>query len=227
VAVLVVSDHGFYGVHRAFRPQSYLRHPPPGIDPVTDAYSLETNASLISVPVRGRERGATRAPSDHDAVVDRVLERMRAATDPEGGAQPVLFGTRREDIYRGRYVDKAPDLILLARHPYYLINEAGDKDPFGTPGFSFSGHHDLRGILIASGPMFGRGRLEGRQGLMDLAPTVLYLAGVTVPGYMEGRVLEPIFRNPYLAAHPVRVDTTGARETGGTPEMIEAIPYVQ
>ena len=227
LAVLVLSDHGFYGVHRAFRPQSFLRHPPDGAEPITDAYSLETNASLIQVPVRGRERNATRSPADQDALVDTILERMTAVQDPKTGEHPVRFGARRETLYRGRYVDKAPDLIFLPRQPYYLINEAGDKEPFGTPEFSFSGHHDLRGILIAAGPMFGQGRLEGRQGLLDLAPTLMYLTGLPVPGYLEGRILEPIFTRAYREAHPAIRDTTGARETGGDPEMIESIPYVQ
>jgi predicted AlkP superfamily phosphohydrolase/phosphomutase len=148
-------------------------------------------------------------------VVDDILARVLAARDPEGGASPVLFGARREDVYRGRYVDKAPDLVFLARPPYYLINEEGDKEPFGTPAFSFSAHHEIHGILIASGPMFGKGHLEGRQGLIDITPTLMYLAGLSVPGYMEGDVLTPLFAPEYAKAHPV-VREAGRRGRRGT-----------
>lgn len=228
LAVLVLSDHGFTGVHRAFRPQSLLRNPPDGRDPITQAYSLETNASMLSVPKRGRERTGTLSPAEHDHVVGEVLERMLTARDPKNGESPVSFGARSQDVYRGRYVDKAPDLVFLAKPPYYLISEAGDKEPFGTPAFSFSGHHDARGMFIASGPMFRRGRLEGRQSLLDVAPTLMYLAGEPVPGYMEGEVLVDLLLPAYSERRPVVRDGAGPRETG-TDEVdrIRAIPYVQ
>ncbi len=35
LAVIVLSDHGFCGVHRAFRPESFLAHPPDGEKPIT------------------------------------------------------------------------------------------------------------------------------------------------------------------------------------------------
>jgi predicted AlkP superfamily phosphohydrolase/phosphomutase len=228
LAVLVISDHGFYGVHRAFRPQSFLRNPPSGEEPITQAYSLETNASMLFVPERGRERNAVLSPEEHDALADTILRRMLEARDPESGASPIAFGARREDVYRGLYVDKAPDLVFLARPPYYLIHEEGDKEPFGTPEFSFSAHHGFRGILMAQGPMFRKGVLEGRQGLIDLAPTLMYLAGEPVPGYMEGEVLTGLIDAGYLDAHPVVRDASESVETGSEDlEPIRAIPYVQ
>ena len=228
LAVIVLSDHGFYGVHRAFRVQSFLRNAPDGAPPISNTYSLETNASMLYVPLRGRERDATLSPEDHEAEVAEILERVLEARDPESGNPPVGFGATREQIYSGRYVNKAPDLVFLARKPYYLINEEGDKEPFGTPEITFSGHHDVRGILVASGPMFKRGRLEGRQSLLDLSPTLMYLAGVTVPGYMEGEVLADLFQAPYLEDHPVKRDASEAEETGvGDQEQIKGIPYVQ
>jgi predicted AlkP superfamily phosphohydrolase/phosphomutase len=228
LAVIVLSDHGFYGVHRAFRMQSFLRNPPDGAPPITDTYSLETNSSMLYVPLRGRERDATLSPEAHEAEVEEVLKRVVEVRNPEDGTSPVSFGATRERIYSGRYVDKAPDLIFLARAPYYLVNEEGDKEPFGSPEFSFSGHHDVRGILIASGPMFQHGRLEGRQSLLDLSPTLMYLAGLTVPGYMEGDVLTDLFQAQYVEDHPVLRDDSDAVDTGnGEQDQIKGIPYVQ
>ena len=228
LAVLVISDHGFYGVHRAFRPQSYLRRPPPGREPITESYSIETNASMLFVPRRGREATGTLSSQEQSRTVDEILERVLEARDPRDGEAPVSYGARREDVYRGRYVDKGPDLLFLARAPYYLINEEGDKEPFGTPEFSFSGHHDVRGILIARGPMFRRGRLEGRQGLLDLAPTLMHLCGDIVPGYMEGEVMTQLLTGEFLEQHPVRKDASEAQETGDEEqERIESLPYVQ
>jgi hypothetical protein len=228
LAVIVLSDHGFYGVHRAFRPQSLLHQPPPGQAPITDAYCLEDDAAFLYVPQKGRERGATRTPEEQDAVVDDILARILAVRDPETGESPVLFGARREDVFRGRYVDKAPDLVFVPKPPYYFVNEEGDKEPFGTPAFTFSAHHEPRGILIGSGPMFARGHLEGRQNLLDVSPTLLYLADRTVPGYMEGRVLTDLFTPETLEHRPPRRDESEPRETGSEyRENVESIPYLQ
>ena len=140
----------------------------------------------------------------------------------------MIFGGRREEIYRGRYVDKAPDLLFLARPPYYLIHEEGDKEPFGTPEFSFSGHHSFRGILMARGSMFRTGTLEGRQSLLDIAPTLLYLTGQPVPGYMEGKVLDGLFQPEYQARNAVLRDAREAETTGSDDlDPIRTIPYVQ
>jgi predicted AlkP superfamily phosphohydrolase/phosphomutase len=228
LAVIVLSDHGFTGIHRAFRPQSFLRHPPDGRPPITDAYSLENDATLLYVPLRGRERDAVLSQEEHDAICDDALSRILAVRDPQGGASPVLFGARREDVFRGRYVDKAPDLVFLARPPYYFINEEGDKEPFGTPRFSFNAHHALRGILMGWGPMFRSGRLEGRASLLDVAPTLLYLSGVPVPAYMEGKVLEEVLSPRTLASRPVLRSDEGPGPAGpDSLDRVRSIPYLQ
>ena len=228
LAVVIISDHGFFGVHRAFRPQSFLRNPPGDDPPITVSYSLETNAAMLYVPLRGRERNATLSQQEHDVIVGDIKQRMTTAVDPQNLVSPVVFGARREEIFDGRYVDKAPDLLFLAREPYYLVNEEGDKEPFGSPGFSFSGHHGIRGMLVAWGPMFGQGRLEGRQSLIDIAPTLMYLAGETVPGYMEGTVLTRLLTPEYLSQNPVKRDQSEARETGSRDlDPVRMIPYLQ
>ncbi len=228
LAVIVLSDHGFCGVHRAFRPQSLLHNPPAGEKPITNAYSMETNASMIYVPLVGRDKGATLSRSDHDAETKEIVRRVLAARDPENGECPVILGARKEDLFTGRYVDKAPDILFLARPGYYLINEEGDKTPFGTPKFSFSAHHEMHGVFFATGPMFGTGHLEGKQSLLNIAPTLMYLAGLKVPGYMEADVLTGALSPGYLKAHPVQRDESTARETGSDDvERIKALPYVQ
>ncbi|NNF07863.1 MAG: hypothetical protein HKN21_13955, partial [Candidatus Eisenbacteria bacterium] len=95
------------------------------------------------------------------------------------------------------------------------------------PEFTFSGHHHMQGILIANGPMFLKGEVEARQSLLDIAPTLLYLAGLPVPSYMEGNVLEAWFDPTYLERNPVTFSGEKARETGGPNELIPVIPYVQ
>jgi hypothetical protein len=52
------------------------------------------------------------------------------------------------------------------------------------------GHHDPAGLLIMAGPGVRAGARLGECSTLDLAPTLLTLLGLPVPGYMKGRVLE-------------------------------------
>lgn len=52
------------------------------------------------------------------------------------------------------------------------------------------GYHDPVGVLLMRGAGIRRGAKIGECNNLDIAPTLLHLAGVDVPPYMTGRVLE-------------------------------------
>ena len=64
----------------------------------------------------------------------------------------------------------------------------------GQPGQGQHGsmsRHEMNNTLLARGPSFRQSaRIQSPTGNVDLAPTVLRLLGLAVPGHMEGRVLE-------------------------------------
>ena len=63
----------------------------------------------------------------------------------------------------------------------------------GAPGLGQHGsmsRHEMNNVLIARGPGFRRSaRVTSPTGNVDIAPTVLKLLGIAVPGDMDGRVL--------------------------------------
>ncbi|HJS30053.1 MAG TPA: hypothetical protein VJ768_10550, partial [Anaerolineales bacterium] len=75
-----------------------------------------------------------------------------------------------------------------------------------------SGNHRPEGILIANGPAFKRGELLKDARMIDLAPTLLHLAGVPVPEDMEGRVLGAAYEPSFLDSHPIKFQTAGSLE---------------
>jgi hypothetical protein len=62
-----------------------------------------------------------------------------------------------------------------------------EKDP--TPK---QGQHDQASVLIMAGPGVRAGAEIGECSTLDLAPTILTLLGLPIPGYMKGRVLEEV-----------------------------------
>ena len=70
--------------------------------------------------------------------------------------------------------------------------------------------HRLHGILVAAGPHFARGTIEGAS-LLDIAPTVLAAATLPVPAEMSGRILEEAFKPEFLCRHLPMKQAAGSR----------------
>jgi hypothetical protein len=85
------------------------------------------------------------------------------------------------------------------------------KDP------EWAGTHRLDGILIAKGGPTKKGvQIDGAR-LMDMAPTLSYLAGQKIPSGMDGRVLLDLFEPEFVAKNPIVYDAVLAEDqTGGT-----------
>jgi len=172
----------------------------------TVAYSMG-HVGQVYLNRRGREaEGIVVDGAEYKAVRDRVVDVLRQLTHPETG-QPlldkVIYGP---DVTHGPYADQAPDLHLILddyrciAFPLFATN----KEVVTQQIRGDSGCHRGNGIFIGDGPAFRqRAQVEGSR-IIDLAPTILHLLGLPVPGNMDGRLLNEALRPGLLDAHPVR-----------------------
>jgi hypothetical protein len=73
----------------------------------------------------------------------------------------------------------------------------------------------MDGVFIGVGPAFKPGaRLAGAT-LLDIAPTVLHLLEVPVPGDMDGRILDEILDPALIDIQPARNDDIGPHTAAG------------
>ena len=79
-----------------------------------------------------------------------------------------------------------------------------------TGGERLSGVHDRapEGFLFVHGPEVMRGAVFGKGSIVDVAPTVLYAAGLPVARDSDGNILAGIFSEPFTSSHPVTVIRT-------------------
>jgi predicted AlkP superfamily phosphohydrolase/phosphomutase len=54
--------------------------------------------------------------------------------------------------------------------------------------------HDQEGIFLAYGSNIAGGKSVDDISIQDICPTIFHLLGCSVPGYMDGGVIEEIFR---------------------------------
>lgn len=151
-------------------------------------------------------QGTVSPGEECEKLVEHIIERLLALTDPISGEPVIKAVYRAQDIYHGRFSDQAPDLIV----EYDNVYQPDQAGACGALNPGLEGNHTMDGVFIGHGPrILASSPVEPQ--ITDLAPTVLYLLGLPVPEDMDGRVLTEIIEPAWLANHPVTyADATSA-----------------
>jgi len=227
--ILLVSDHGFGPVHREFRVQSFLRKPTTGEAPITEAYAVETNGAYLYFSRAGREPDGALSREEFDRTRNDALGRIKSTRDPDTGLPPMRAIFKNEQIYAGPFREKGPDLAMVPAPGVYISNDRGFREPWGTPSYTFSGHHEMEGILIATGGPFGAGKLDQGVSLLDVTPTLLYLMNQPVPDNVDGKVLTEILDPAFVKAHVKKTVAAGGpigTDSVDVRARLNNLPYV-
>lgn len=174
------------------------------------AETLDYGTVGVWVHVAGRyPLGCVTPGTAYEAVRRRITDGLAALRGSEG--TPVFRGVhRREELYRGPYVDEAPDVVALCAPGYGVVNQSLRRDlraaelfgPFDEAGFT--GTHDPAGIYLFAGPPVAALGEHREYPIESIAPTVLHLLGLPVPTAMDGPVCTTLLTQEFLMAHPVR-----------------------
>jgi len=151
--------------------------------------------------------------SERDALIERLLTETRAATDQVTGRPIVTRAGRREEFFDGPFVSRLPDIILVMDESLGSSDRLSSYSSLVTdrPSVGDPGAHRIDGVLIAAGPEVEMrpAPLSGAS-IVDVAPTVLHLAGLPVSAGMDGRVLTEIL-TPAAAERPIELIPEGER----------------
>lgn len=158
----------------------------------------------IHLNLEGREPLGRVSPSERDAVIARTIDALVRLRDAWTDMPIVKHVHRREDLYRGAHVSRAPDLILELHldHGYsYNVMPSTSDSPtmrripesewLGRKGRSLPGSHRSHGIYIAAGPTIRAG-IATHPTMADASITTLHRMNVAATDEMSGRVLSEI-----------------------------------
>lgn len=156
----------------------------------------------LTINLQGREPEGIVEPGEaYESLRQRLRGELLTVIDPKTNAPPLADVFFREELYQGRFVAEAPDLILEPQRDNpnpahnFVLNGSFKRERVGSFGSSapYAANHALDGILVAWGSGIARGgRLVGAR-IVDLAPTILAAMGVVTPDYMDGRLLSEMF----------------------------------
>lgn len=157
----------------------------------TRAY-MPDEASLY-LNLKGRDPDGIVEPGmEAEALLEEITAGLRSLPDPETGQLVSVILRRKEEVYSGPFLDDAPDLLIaMDDYTTQVMAELGSTSLF-VPSDLRSGTHTPEGLFIARGPGIPAGQ-QMDAGLMDIAPTVLHLTGVSVPQEADGQVLMNLF----------------------------------
>ncbi|UCF34488.1 MAG: alkaline phosphatase family protein [Phycisphaerales bacterium] len=205
--LMVISDHGFnsfrYGLdlnywleqngYLALKPGGRGKKYLAGIDwSKTKAYCM--GLAGVWLNIKGREAQGIVEPSEADALRDELCQKLTGLMDEDRGEVAIHRAFNAHKIYNGPYKAEAPDLIIGYNRNYRVCWEAAIGQPthrlFHNNTKAWSGDHCIDPKLIP-GVMFCNRKIKtDKPRLMDVGVTALYLFGVDVPEFMDGRPLE-------------------------------------
>jgi predicted AlkP superfamily phosphohydrolase/phosphomutase len=207
-ALFVMSDHGFKPFRRGVDLNAWLRehgylHLKEGASVPSGTYLADIDWSRtkayalglagIFLNIQDREGQGIVERSEIPALVRELCEQLTGLRDPETNEEAIHEAMPRGTVYKGPYVDAAPD-IIIGYNAGYRVSWDAVIGKCGAAVFSdnvkaWSGDHCIHPRLVP-GILLSNRDLNGSEAeIIDLAPTALALLGVGKPGYMDGKSL--------------------------------------
>jgi len=218
VVFMVMSDHGFHSFRRMVNLNTWLTKNGylvfegqqggqktladlfgrgkfwEGVDwSKTRAYAV--GLGQIYFNLRGREaQGVVSTGAEYKALQDEIRDKLVTLTDPDTGERVFRDIYKRDDIYKGEYLQYAPDLQVGFNDGYRV----GWQDTLGgiardvveNNNRKWSGDHCATATEISGGVFFcNRNIATETPSIMDLSPTILKLLGVPLPPDLDGKPL--------------------------------------
>ena len=209
--LIILSDHGFGTFRRAFDTNTWLwqnrllalknGHKPgedlsEGFSDVdwSKTYAYAIGLGGIYLNFKGRERcGILEEGAEAERVRNAIQAGLDEFPDREVQRPAIRSVSRREQLYSGKFVRNAPDL-LVNFNPGFRVSWRTAVGGFANSLLEdnkrrWSGDHIVDPESVPGILFMNRVACRNHAQMVDLAPTILNYLGVTVPQFMEGKSL--------------------------------------
>ena len=203
--LMVISDHGFKSFARCMNLNAWLHQN--GYLTLKDgktesgdwfedvdwsrtrAYTMGLNGLYLNI--KGREKQGIVDPAEVDALQDELREKLNGLIDPASGTIGVTGVFVTDEFYRGPYSENAPDLLVGYgagyRASWDSVMGKVTSQIFEDNTKAWSGDHCIDPRLVP-GVLFSSHKfVEEKPAIVDVAPTILKLFGLTPPGHFDGK----------------------------------------
>ena len=147
--------------------------------------------------------------TEYETLREKLINELKQIENPQTREKLIKKVFRKEDIYKGEYLDDAPDLVILTNEGYNMDPSISlpDNAPLweslrnikSNKLFKRVADHSSQGIFLAYGTDIKKAFITEAK-IYDLAPTILHIMDVPIPKDTDGRVLREIFKESSLLA---------------------------
>lgn len=158
--------------------------------PKMQAFALPSFSNgYVRVNLAGREPDGTVPMVRYSAVLDEIEAHLRALRDPRTGGK-VVADVRRPREGRDQTDPRLPDADIEAlwRDEPFDAVVSGELGQVGPVPYRRAGGHTTEGFLLMRRPDLVPGQYPPRP-TMDIAPTLLDLAGLASPRELDGETI--------------------------------------
>jgi predicted AlkP superfamily phosphohydrolase/phosphomutase len=142
--------------------------------------------------------------NEYKEIRQLIKDELLKMKDPRTGEKLMDEVFFKEEIYHGKNLASAPDLLFIAKGYSVPGSSSIDREHlFTSYENSPRGFHQRNGIFMAMNENFKKGYQVKNAAIIDLAPTILYTMGIPIPSHMDGKALKEIFTETYVRNHPV------------------------
>ncbi|MEP9410510.1 MAG: alkaline phosphatase family protein [Candidatus Brocadia sp.] len=190
--IILLSDHGFCALQQEVYINYWLREegfltfkttPPKSLADIgagSMAYCLDPGRIYINL--KGREpNGCVEPGNDYEQLRNAIISRLTGLKDPATKTTIIDKIHKREEIYDGKYFDRAPDLVIEPKRGYDLKGAICKEELMGKGVFSGMHTYDDAFVYI-NHKTITKPTLE----ITDVTATILHSLNIPVPGDMDG-----------------------------------------
>lgn len=124
--------------------------------------------------------------SERKTLAKQLKRKLEKLKEPQTGERVFKKVFLREELYSGREVAKAPDIMLIPNKAWQITAMLMVRQTFGRRRRN---DHDLEGIFLANGSDIVAGEIQSKIALQDVPATILYVLAGFLPKYLDGRII--------------------------------------
>jgi len=162
---------------------------------------------------------------------NQIVEKLSQLEDPETHERVIDKVYKREELYNGSWIHKAPDLIVSYKdYAYYSRVEMQTHKQKGVFENTIEGYrpdkltpcsfHKLNGIIFFYGNHIKKNQEIKNAKIIDITPTILYLMGMPVSKDMDGKILKAVIAEDFLKSNPIKYQETKQTTTEESKKQI-------
>jgi len=154
-----------------------------------------SNEGYFRVNLAGRDpSGSVGAGAEYDEILGRLGEELRTLRAPQTGLQAAERVTLVDEVYSGARRADLPDAVISWNGAAQVVDQI-ETGSFGSihkqAGYAtspfYTGNHRATAFAATLGAGCRDANSVSEPHVLDIAPTILALLGVDLPGHFEGR----------------------------------------